>query len=201
MSVNNNDSRVRRTKKLIRQGLTELAKTKNITKITVKELTDLIDINRGTFYLHYNDIFDLVGSLENELYDEFSQIIESITIEALKESPVAVLEKCCIFVKRNADVFSMLVGEHGDAQFVYKIGTLTNDKIYEIFSKIYPEMSLERYDLAYEYCKYGIMGLIYAWLSKHPEAEPRQVAELWFNMLSMGLSSIVDNRAAKEFFN
>lgn len=201
MSINNNDSRVRRTKKLIRQGLTELAKTKNITKITVKELTDLIDINRGTFYLHYNDIFDLVDSLENELYDEFSQIIESITIDVLKESPIDVLEKCCVFVKRNADVFGMLVGEHGDAQFVYKIGTLTNDKIYGMFSKIYPKMNLEKYDLAYEYCKYGIMGLIYAWLSKHPEAEPRQVAQLWFSMLSMGLSSIVDNRATKEFLN
>ena len=35
MSINENDSRVRRTKKLIRQGLVELSRTKSISKITV----------------------------------------------------------------------------------------------------------------------------------------------------------------------
>ena len=63
MAINNEDSRVKRTKKLIRKGLVELSQTKRINKITVKELTDHIEINRGTFYLHYKDVFDLVESL------------------------------------------------------------------------------------------------------------------------------------------
>ena len=58
MNDNNLDSRVRRTKRLLRQGLTELLKQKSIKKITVRELSELIDINRGTFYLHYKDIYD-----------------------------------------------------------------------------------------------------------------------------------------------
>ena len=49
MNDNNLDSRVRRTKRLLRQGLTELLKQKSIKKITVRELSELIDINRGTF--------------------------------------------------------------------------------------------------------------------------------------------------------
>ena len=54
------DSRVRRTKRLLKQGLTELMAQKSIKKITVRELSELVDINRGTFYLHYKDIYDLV---------------------------------------------------------------------------------------------------------------------------------------------
>ena len=80
MPINNEDSRVKRTKKLIRQGLVELAKTKRLNKITVKELTDYIEINRGTFYLHYKDVYDLVDALENELYNDFDAKLSSYTV-------------------------------------------------------------------------------------------------------------------------
>ena len=86
MAINDNDIRVKRTKRLIRQGLSELAKTKSISKISVKELTDLVEINRGTFYLHYKDISDLVESIETNLYNEFSAFMNSITPKNISEN-------------------------------------------------------------------------------------------------------------------
>ena len=62
------DRRVRRTKKLVTQALTELLQKKQINEITVKELTDLADMNRGTFYLYYRDIFDMLEKIEAELF-------------------------------------------------------------------------------------------------------------------------------------
>ena len=44
------DRRVRKTKKLLRQGLAKLMENKSINEITVKELVDEVDINRSTFY-------------------------------------------------------------------------------------------------------------------------------------------------------
>ncbi|MGN0569775.1 MAG: TetR/AcrR family transcriptional regulator, partial [Candidatus Fimenecus sp.] len=105
MPVNDNDSRVKRTKKLIRKGLAELAKEKSINKITVKELTDLIEINRGTFYLHYKDIYDLVESIENSLYDEFNEIIATVSPKTILETPIDILERFCVFISENADAF------------------------------------------------------------------------------------------------
>ena len=49
------DRRVRRTKALLLQGLMQLMETKDVKDISVKELSDQADINRGTFYLHYSD--------------------------------------------------------------------------------------------------------------------------------------------------
>ena len=87
MNEANLDSRVRRTKRLLRQGLTELLREKSIKKITVRELSERIDINRGTFYLHYKDIYDLVDQIEKELFDEFEKILESYSIADLKTRP------------------------------------------------------------------------------------------------------------------
>ena len=50
------DRRVRRTKKLLTHGLIQLMKEKQVQDITVRELADLVDVNRGTFYLYYRDI-------------------------------------------------------------------------------------------------------------------------------------------------
>lgn len=199
MPINDNDSRVKRTKKLIKKGLAELSKTKSITKVTVKELTDLIEINRGTFYLHYKDIYELVESLENELYDNFEKNIAKIDAKAVILNPIEVLEDFCKFTQENAEEFAMLSGEHGDAEFAHKIGTMLNDKIYSLMIEIYPQMNIERYDMAYEYGKFGALGLLNCWLTKHPHWTPRQVAEMWFTLLSQGLSGILDSKA-REFW-
>lgn len=42
------DRRVRKTRALLTQGLIRLMKEKDIKDISVKELSDLVDINRGT---------------------------------------------------------------------------------------------------------------------------------------------------------
>ena len=195
MPVNDNDSRVKRTKKLIRKGLAELAKEKSINKITVKELTDLIEINRGTFYLHYKDIFDLVESIQNSLYDEFNEIIKTVNPNTILETPIDILEKFCVFISENADAFVMLIGENGDANFVYRIGTVMNDAVFELFSSIYPEMDSERYSFTYEYCKYGSIGLIRCWIIENHDWTPRQVAELWLRLIARGVWGIMDKQS------
>ena len=195
MPVNDNDSRVKRTKKLIRKGLAELTKEKSINKITVKELTDLIEINRGTFYLHYKDIFDLVESIENSLYDEFNEIIKTVNPQTILETPLDILERFCVFISENADAFVMLVGENGDANFVYRIGTVMNDAVFELFSSIYPEMDSERYSFTYEYCKYGSVGLIRCWIIENHDWTPRQVAELWLRLIARGVWGIMDKQS------
>ena len=64
------ERRYRRTEALILNGLTTLLQQKSIKEITVRELADLVDINRSTFYLHYTDIYDLLEKTEQRLVPE-----------------------------------------------------------------------------------------------------------------------------------
>ena len=69
------DRRVRKTRTALKSALTTLMKQKNINSISVKELTDLADINRGTFYLHYKDVSDLLSQSEDDLLDELKATV------------------------------------------------------------------------------------------------------------------------------
>ena len=77
METKKEDRRVRRTKKLLTQALTQLLQQKQVNEITVKELTDLADMNRGTFYLYYKDIFDMIEKIEDELFENLNGIISA----------------------------------------------------------------------------------------------------------------------------
>ena len=85
------DRRVRKTKQQLQDGFIQLRKKKDLKDITVKELCELTDLNRGTFYLHYKDIYDLSEQLESSLFISlqdvlsiFSIFINSLPLFALK---------------------------------------------------------------------------------------------------------------------
>ena len=61
MNKSGNENRsVRNTKRKLKEALMTLMQTKPVNAISVKELTELADVNRGTFYLHYSDIYDML---------------------------------------------------------------------------------------------------------------------------------------------
>ncbi len=60
------DLRVIKTKRAINAALVDLLQKKSIDKISVAELARNAEINKGTFYLHYTDIYDLYQNALNE---------------------------------------------------------------------------------------------------------------------------------------
>ena len=62
------------TKKAIMETFMELLEEKPLDKITVKDVVERCDINRGTFYYYYTDIFELAEDIfETELQQITSQ--------------------------------------------------------------------------------------------------------------------------------
>ena len=84
------DRRVRKTRRQLKECLTRLLKEKKIQDITVRELAEMADINRGTFYLHYKDVFDLLEKTESELLDNFNQLVMKHDAEELKKHPYGI---------------------------------------------------------------------------------------------------------------
>ena len=85
------DRRVRKTRKQLQDGFISLLLEKSIKDITVKELCDKVDLNRGTFYLHYKDIYDMADQLENELFDRLENVLSNHPSSQLKDEPFPLL--------------------------------------------------------------------------------------------------------------
>ena len=75
---NNEDLRVKKTKKLIKDSFLELLEEKGYSKVSVTDITNKAMINRNTFYLHYVDKEDLIDKLVFETYKENETKISNI---------------------------------------------------------------------------------------------------------------------------
>lgn len=62
-----------RTKRAISEAFKALLSQKPIDKITIKEITDLCQVNRQTFYYHFQDIYDLMDWIIHEDWADFLQ--------------------------------------------------------------------------------------------------------------------------------
>ena len=71
------DPRVRRTRSLILQAFEELLAEKNFEAISVQDVTDKAQINRATFYAHFQDKYAL---LDYSIAQMFLQEIEKRTL-------------------------------------------------------------------------------------------------------------------------
>ena len=72
------DLRIRRTKESIRKAFNEMICEMDYEQISIKELTGRANINRKTFYLHYDSLDDLLRELQNELAQAFIKRTEGL---------------------------------------------------------------------------------------------------------------------------
>ena len=79
-----------------------------------KTRSELADINRGTFYLHYHDVFDLLQNLEEEMFLKYTALLDRHDAEEVKESPRKLLVDLLCFIQENADLIRILIGSNGD---------------------------------------------------------------------------------------
>lgn len=63
------------TKRYIKEALTLLLRDKGFEDITISDITRKAGINRGTFYLHYQDKYDMMASLKEEILEQLYRIL------------------------------------------------------------------------------------------------------------------------------
>ena len=72
------DRRTRYTRQTIKDTFLELLKQKSFTKITVTEICKNAEINRGTFYLHYYDIYDVLSDILNDMTQDMLTTVDHL---------------------------------------------------------------------------------------------------------------------------
>ena len=162
MVENKTDRRVRRTKRLLLESLTSLMKEKPIKDISVKELTDLADINRGTFYLHYRDIYDMLEQLEDEWFADFNELLDKTPPAPDSTGSVARLsENMFQFLLDNKDIADALLGPNGDLTFINRLKDLLRRRTYSLWKLRFRDTLYFEY--YFSFIVSGYIGLIQTW--------------------------------------
>ncbi len=180
------DRRVRKTRMQLRSGLTQLMREKPIKDITVRELAQLVDINRCTFYLHYRDIYDMVEQVEQEVFDEFEALVRAHSSEELTNKPIALLLDLFEFFAANADLCAAFLGGNGDMAFFNKLIGLIRDRVVESWLKE-QKKDPDQFDYYFSFLASGFIGIIREWFQREMKEPPAQMASMAEQLVLYGL--------------
>lgn len=181
------DRRVRKTKKLLLHALTTLMSQKKINKITVKELTDLADVNRGTFYLYYKDIFDMVDQVETDLFESFSKAFyEYSTTTKSYQGMLSFFTFVFEFIEENTEICRILLGPDGDYHFIEKF----KNTIKQHQPSIDDTISVSKLHYYRPYVISGSIGIIQQWIDDGMKVPAKEMAVFLLGVVTTGLDSL-----------
>lgn len=191
MPENSTDRRVRKTRAQLRQALIRLMREKRVQDITVKELCAVCDLNRGTFYLHYTDVTQLLHSIEDELLVEFERVLESLTPESTLsgEAPSPPMRSMLELLAENEDLCRVLLCHNGDLAFVEKVKSIVHQRVFDAWGA-----QLRSHgggaDYAYAFIVSGCIGMLQYWLEQPQPMPPREMAAIMENMIAKGVAGL-----------
>ena len=159
------DRRVLRTKKNIRQAFLHLLSEKSLSQITVKELSNLADINRKTFYMYYSNIEDIFAELEDELVLKLVHVFEKELFQKEMFDSYSFFENLNRTIQEDIGLYRIL--NHSDL-LPHLIQRAKNALIEVFFRKynISADSDNERYILYAEYAASGILSMYTKWFSR-----------------------------------
>lgn len=108
--MQNEDLRVKKTKKALTETFFKLLNEKPFEEITVNELCELADVRRATFYKHYTDKLNFLTSIVKSLRTRFDTIIwKSDKPDTTSKYYVAYAKRVVTFISENERLINNLI--------------------------------------------------------------------------------------------
>lgn len=178
MTEEKQDRRVRRSKGLMRDALITLMNEKPFSEITAKEITEKADLNRATFYLHYNNLFGLLEELEDEVAEGFRQMLAETPIRAGEAWERLIIRHICDFIADNAALCrSLLAVQHNDG-LAEKLIAIMKEKHEAVRRERGLAPETEQADLIHRFIAWGAIGMAAGWLSSGQPSEKEELVAL-----------------------
>lgn len=175
------DRRIKKTKNSLKQEFLRLLQEKNISKITIKELTDAADINRGTFYTYYDDLYDLRDEIESDLLEDYNKVVEKMQE---KDDYHFFILNIYDYIYKNKDIIISLFGEHGDRHFELQLKEMFKIKCLNLWKEHHSKKDLEYFDYLYNFTLSGCVSLMMNWIKNGFVETPKRMSFITEQIIS-----------------
>lgn len=194
------------TKADLREAFWRLYAQQPIETITIQQICDAAGYNRGTFYLHYHDIYELLESIESEVLAGMTDCVERcmkrLAGDSSKVARVAALADVVKYYERNRNYVLVLLGAQGDPSFLIRLKdnlkplwreyviapALAEDRndtsdVPETYRQKSgePAHSEQEIDLILEYTLSGALFMMSRWLQEPGDVSAYQIGHLIYD--------------------
>jgi AcrR family transcriptional regulator len=154
-----------RSRKLIRQAYVELIREKDVDKITVMDVVNKADINRGTFYAHYKSVFDVSEQIGNEILSALLEFLDEFKTTRMIENPLPFLTNIARFLEEDLEFHRLLINTQRSRDFLNKLKTHIINKILSDEKKMSAIKNKDQFMICVNLYITGLVGLYQDWFN------------------------------------
>ncbi|WP_226035471.1 TetR/AcrR family transcriptional regulator [Aquibacillus saliphilus] len=179
-----------KTKEKIQNNFLQLLKEKNFMKVSVQDISIATNINRGTFYLHYQDKYDLLDQMEESLLTGLEMHLERLQpdillVEAEQGNISMHAVEVFRYIQMNTAYFQVFLGDNNRVGFHKRLKLFFVDHFIEkmIKNKDFFKGLAVPQDYLSSFATSAFLGLIEQWLDNDLAESPSEMAEMYIQII------------------
>ncbi|AZV41684.1 hypothetical protein BAOM_1073 [Peribacillus asahii] len=184
------DEMIEKTKEKIQKSFLQLLKEKHFMKVSVRDITTAAAINRGTFYLHYQDKYDLLNQMEENLLGglelHLQRLKPDILLQQAEKGQISMLAvEVFRYIQINVELFQVFLGENNHFGFHKRLKQFF---VHHFGEKMMQNEAFFR-DLAIpneylsSFATSAFLGLIEQWLHNNLAESPEEMADMYIQII------------------
>ena len=152
-----------RSRKLINEALADLLQEKPLEKITVTDVVNRADINRGTFYAHYRDIPDVVDHLIQQTFSAITDVLSAQT-ELSPSLGSSILMQIQNIMEEDLFFYQKILSSSAASLMQDRLVEILCDYLLQNKDAFY-QGDQEEYELMIRFCAGGLSNLYHDWFA------------------------------------
>lgn len=172
------DRRIRMTKRILKETLIDMMKTKSVMDISIKKICEEADINRSTFYHHYQSTVELYDDIINDITADLNEIL--IKEREKNSSHSELIAEMLAYVEARRDLFLVILSDNGNIGVGERLTTIVEQYISV-------EESSELATYCVQFITAGVANILWLWLNKEERLPPKDVANLITTIMQRGV--------------
>ena len=190
MEARKQDRRVVKTKRAIHRAFASLLSEKEINDITVRDIADLADINRKTFYNYYAGVHAVLDEIENEVVGTLENALGGIDFRQAMSHPNLVFEKLTAIINTDLDFYGHLLSMQSNVSLVTKTVKLLKQKTRQAMLSQLP-VKEEEIDVLLDYTFSGMLTVYQQWFNSDRNQSIEEISEILSKLCVNGLNGVL----------
>ena len=161
------DLRVIKSKQAIKEAFIELVEIKGFDKVSVCDIANRANINRNTFYLHYEDKEDLVRKI---LYESVGKVYDKLVgynisnFDVIDETQLHWgIRNLLRLIEPEMELYRIIIMDKTVNGYFSTVSNLIKEALIKMLGVRNP-----RSDIVFQYAFSGMMGVIQQWIVYSP---------------------------------
>ncbi|WP_436885124.1 TetR/AcrR family transcriptional regulator [Mammaliicoccus sciuri] len=192
------DRRVRKSKRAIKQAFIQLLKENNLDRITIQQISDLADVNRGTFYLNYEDKYALLDEMENEQIEKIKGFVDIRKMDLstknsdrfIEDFANKIIKNVITHIEHNIEFYQVILNLERKSQIEEQLADIVRSNIKHLMGNKDNVFGIpENYYLSYVVG--SMMSMIKYWVSDENRVSVEELVNYVSTIASTGPLSIM----------